>query len=154
VAPGLTRWRASLRAGALLPLGPGPGDARGLRDLPVWGVAGIARPGRFRALLESEGARVVGFSAYRDHHRFSAAEVAREEDAARGAGALLLTTEKDAVRIEPHAAPGAPWRVLPIRVEVEGGWDALAARLLGPQTEAGRAARGRPPGSGVREPGV
>jgi len=71
---------------------------------------------------------VVELAAYRDHHWFSAAEAAREHDAARAADADLLLTAKDAVRWPPGAPRGR------VRV-LEVGWEwllggAAAERLV------------------------
>jgi tetraacyldisaccharide 4'-kinase len=89
-------------------------------------VCGIARPQRFRRSLEAEGAVVAGFSTYRDHHRFTAAELRGEMAAARAEGSVPVTTAKDAVRF-PHEVDREPWRVLEIVLEVDGGWDRLVA---------------------------
>jgi tetraacyldisaccharide 4'-kinase len=63
-------------------------------DREVTLLAGIARPERFRALVESHGARVVEARFFADHHVFSASDVAAPR-------APLLTTEKDATRLPP-----------------------------------------------------
>lgn len=65
---------------------------RFLVDREVTLLAGIARPERFRALVESHGARVVEARFFADHHVFSASDVAAPR-------APLLTTEKDATRL-------------------------------------------------------
>jgi tetraacyldisaccharide 4'-kinase len=118
-----TPRRALRRADALIVLGH---DATGLtqrvRGIPllkarllpsyradlahkkVFGFAGIGRPEKFRATLEQIGARVVGFRAFADHHRFSPQEQAQLREAAQRAGATLVTTTKDAVRLPPGFA--------------------------------------------------
>jgi tetraacyldisaccharide 4'-kinase len=71
----------------------------------VFAFAGIARPERFFADLTSAGWNVVGTRSFRDHHRFSARDVVRVAAAAKKAGAaIVLTTEKDAVRLPPMSA--------------------------------------------------
>lgn len=73
---------------------PGPG-------VPIFGVAGIARPDRFFTDLQAAGHPLAGTLAFRDHHRYSRADVERIERAARHVGAAaVMTTEKDAVRLE------------------------------------------------------
>jgi tetraacyldisaccharide 4'-kinase len=62
-------------------------------------LSAIARPQAFRATCEQLGVAVVREFRYRDHHRFSAAEVDVAAAAARAAGAVLLTTEKDEARL-------------------------------------------------------
>ncbi len=130
-APSAPRTRAWVRPRGLAALGGAEASPPSLHGLAVHGVAAIGRPERFRALLEEEGARVEGWSVFRDHHRFGLEEVRELEGAARGRGLALVTTGKDAVRLAAHADPSAPWWVLDITLEVEGGWDALFARLLG-----------------------
>ena len=101
-----------------------PGDRR------VLAFAGIARPGRFFAALRDRGHDVAGELTFRDHHWFTRADVARIGAAARAAQAnLVVTTEKDAVRLEGvigvpevlELAGGADVRrgVLPMEATIE-----------------------------------
>ena len=61
----------------------------------------IAKPDGFRATLEEAGASVAGFAAFRDHHPYADADVRKiEERAARAGADVLLTTEKDSVKLE------------------------------------------------------
>lgn len=69
------------------------------RDRPVVAFAGIFRPGKFWATLESLGARLIERHAFADHHRFRPAELERLHARAIAAGAALVTTEKDHVRL-------------------------------------------------------
>jgi tetraacyldisaccharide 4'-kinase len=87
----------------------------------ILAVAGIARPRRFLDALSTAGWEVRGEIVHRDHHWYGAADVARAEAAARQAGAaMIVTTEKDAVRLEGLvAASSIPWAYLPMRVTVE-----------------------------------
>lgn len=74
------------------------------RAEPVLAVAGIARPQRFFDDLSNDGWRVADTLVFPDHHPFSTNDIARIVEAARRAGAAAaITTEKDAVRLEPHA---------------------------------------------------
>jgi tetraacyldisaccharide 4'-kinase len=114
-----------LASGAAVDLQPGE---------PVLAVAGIARPERFFGDLEAAGWRVSRRVAFRDHHPFSSADVARLAGEAAAANArLILTTEKDAIRLEPLDRQGLRIAVVPLRVAVDPqtfpGW--LAARLRG-----------------------
>jgi tetraacyldisaccharide 4'-kinase len=66
----------------------------------VFVVTGIARPDRFHADILSVGWDICGSIEYRDHHRFTARDVRRIAAEAKAAGAMIvLTTEKDAVRL-------------------------------------------------------
>jgi tetraacyldisaccharide 4'-kinase len=64
--------------------------------------AGIAAPERFFDDLRREGACLAGTLAFRDHHVYTRADLKKVCDAASSAGAaVLLTTEKDYVRLLP-----------------------------------------------------
>jgi tetraacyldisaccharide 4'-kinase len=95
-------------------------------------LTGVARPGSVRRTVESLGAAVVAVSEFPDHHRFTEAEVAEALRSSERAGAdLLVTTEKDAVRL-PAAVAGDPRiRVVRIDVEVLQGGEVLGAALAG-----------------------
>jgi tetraacyldisaccharide 4'-kinase len=88
-------------------------------DRRVAAVAGIARPTRFVAALPPQGYDVVRELMFRDHHWFTLADIARIEAAAQDAhAALVVTTEKDAVRLEGFAL-SARWAVLPMEVTLD-----------------------------------
>ncbi len=65
----------------------------------VVAFAGIGRPEKFFASLRALGADIVDARAYPDHNAYTAAEIARLKARARDAGAALITTEKDYVRL-------------------------------------------------------
>jgi tetraacyldisaccharide 4'-kinase len=89
-------------------------------DQPVFAVAGIARPERFFADLTSSGWRVAGTMRFRDHHRFSNRDVTRVAAAARAAGAtLIMTTEKDAVRLTGTSFGALPAAAVPLTATIE-----------------------------------
>jgi tetraacyldisaccharide 4'-kinase len=67
----------------------------------------IARPEGFAAMLAEAGCGVVETVAFRDHHRYTMADVERVIEVARGLNASgFVTTEKDSVKLsaEMHAA--------------------------------------------------
>lgn len=105
---------------------------------PVVAFCGIARPAQFFAGLEAAGARIAFRRAFRDHHRYTTADVQDLAAAAHAAGAtVLLTTEKDRVRMgEPGAlfTESLPLLAVPLRTEIENDGavlDWLVARLRG-----------------------
>lgn len=65
----------------------------------VVAFAGIGRPGKFFAMLREMGAEVVEAVAFADHCDFAPAVLRRLVRTARAADAMLVTTEKDAVRL-------------------------------------------------------
>jgi len=121
----------------------GPDGAAAAAGGPVHAFAGIARPDRFFAELREAGWDVKGVTAFRDHHRYTARDVASLASAARASGAgALVTTEKDAVRLLPFRPLPITVLVAPlvVRIEPAGAFrEWLAARLDG---ERARAAEG------------
>jgi len=93
--------------------------------------AGLARPDSFEALVRARGARVAGSRWFRDHHRYSARDLLQLRRAAELAGAeLLVTTEKDSVRLAPSDLTGPPpIAVVPVDLRILAGERALEAAL-------------------------
>ena len=106
---------------SLTPLGAAPAPIQaGTR---VLGVAGIARPERFYSAARAQGWNLVSEMTYPDHFWFSQRDVARMRDrAAREGAQLILTTEKDAVRLLglPYEDFGS-FAYLPMTVTIEPG---------------------------------
>ena len=97
-----------------LPSTPVPSASR------VYAVAGVARPERFFADLQAAGWQVGGSLAFRDHHHFSREDVARIEAEAVATGAsAVMTTEKDAVRLDVSSDHRLPIVVVPLIATVE-----------------------------------
>jgi tetraacyldisaccharide 4'-kinase len=87
---------------------------------PVVAVAGIAAPERFFTDLRGTGWSVAGTMAFKDHHRFSARDMVRIAAAARQAGAaMIVTTEKDYVRLLPLEPWPVPIVFVPIALRPE-----------------------------------
>jgi tetraacyldisaccharide 4'-kinase len=96
----------------------------------VLAMAAIARPERFLSALRALGFSVEHEIVFRDHHWFTPADLRRAEAAAEAAGAdAIVTTEKDAVRIEPLPPGTVPVVFMPIAVHVEPA-EAFRAWLL------------------------
>ena len=72
-----------------------------LCGLAVVAFAGIARPAKFFETVESLGARLVEAVPFADHYAYPEAVLRRLLQTARRRGAMLVTTEKDAVRLPP-----------------------------------------------------
>ena len=85
----------------------GRGEVRGK---PVFLFAGIARPQSFVATVRALGGEIVGTQWFRDHHPYTPRELARLREVA--AGALMVTTEKDLVRIEQ------PGEIVAVRIDL------------------------------------
>jgi tetraacyldisaccharide 4'-kinase len=98
------------------------GDA--IRGRPCLTFAGIAIPEDFAATVTGAGGLVRDFVAFPDHHAYTVRELAALEARARHVGAhLLVTTEKDAVRLPPVVS--MPVWVFRVRLRLWGeepGW--------------------------------
>jgi tetraacyldisaccharide 4'-kinase len=105
-----------LRRARLVPENPGE-----LAGRSVVALAGIGRPEKFFATLEEAGARLIRTYAFPDHHRYREDELARPLAEAERAGAMVVTTSKDWVRLPREIRE----RVHVLRVTV--AWDDVAA---------------------------
>jgi len=103
-----------------------PTPDHGLRGQTVLAFAGIGRPEKFFATLESLGAVLAGRIAFADHHPYTAAEVADLLTRAEALNALPVTTAKDAVRLPADVR--ARVCVLPVRAVFDDA-EALGALL-------------------------
>jgi tetraacyldisaccharide-1-P 4'-kinase len=75
----------------------------GLTTRRLFAFAGLARNEQFFASLRANGLNVVGTKGFRDHHRYTARDIAAIKAAAKAAGAeAIVTTEKDLVKIDDH----------------------------------------------------
>jgi len=86
----------------------------------VLAVAGLARPERFFSSLADEGWTVAGELAFADHHRYTRADVdliVAEMRAARAV--MVLTTEKDLVRLLPLRPLPVPVAWVPLQVSIQ-----------------------------------
>ena len=98
-------------------------------------LAGIARPHRFEASVQALGAHIVHRAFFRDHAWLRPEQLERVDAAARSAGAeLIVTTEKDAVRLPEALGVRLPMARLAVDLQVHDGeqrlHDALA-RVVG-----------------------
>jgi tetraacyldisaccharide 4'-kinase len=96
-----------LRKGEVLPL-------EYLRGKEVIALAGVARPESFSQVLTQLGAHVAGTVFYPDHHEY------RPEDLDRGnKGSVIVTTEKDAVKLRALSLPEREIVVVGIELRIE-----------------------------------
>lgn len=83
-----------------------PKDGTEFAGLPVVAFAGIGRPQKFFDTLRELGASVVAAHAFPDHYRYAEGELHRLRREAERAGARLVTTAKDVVRLPTHRRAG------------------------------------------------
>jgi tetraacyldisaccharide 4'-kinase len=111
---------------------PDPAVAAKLRGQRVYAFAGIAHPEKFYAALGGLGAEIAGTAAFPDHHLYRRREIVGLQRAARQQDALLLTTQKDLVRLagENLADPAFPPPIA-LPVEMRFSDSQLLDELLG-----------------------
>jgi len=102
-------FRARLEADAIV--------AAELIGRPVFAFAGIARPEKFYATLEGIGAIVAGRRQFPDHHVFDARDIGELAALAGRRELMLVTTEKDYVRLAASQRRGV--RALPVTLRFE-----------------------------------
>lgn len=131
------RMRSRLAAFRHLGIDEGRAPSRPLEELrgrTVFLLSGLARPEGFESMVRAAGIGVAGHLQLADHAAYDAGRVADVAARAKQAGAaLVLTTEKDAVKLEPLAPPGAfAAAELNVKLEDEAAWgaflDAIAPR--------------------------
>jgi tetraacyldisaccharide 4'-kinase len=99
----------------------------------VLAFAGIGNPDKFFTTLSEAGVAIAERIGFDDHHRFTAAQAQDLLTRARAANLMLLTTEKDLMRLggDPHLKELAEHAsALPVRLVVDA-WDPFRQMVLG-----------------------
>jgi tetraacyldisaccharide 4'-kinase len=125
-------------------LEPDPAVVKAIGQRKVLAFAGIADPDKFFATLTAAGIQIANRASFPDHHRFSASETLDLVAQAQANNLMLLTTEKDLVRLAGEPALrklAAHATALPVRLVIEEP-DRLRALVLG--AIAGHRARASP----------
>ncbi|MBN2205803.1 MAG: tetraacyldisaccharide 4'-kinase, partial [Candidatus Aminicenantes bacterium] len=106
--------------GVLRPDGIAVSVRDGLQGKKVLAFCGIARPERFFDLLEASGARIAGRLSFPDHFAYPPGARAKIESAYAATGAdLAVTTEKDAVKLDPPDGFPAGFPLFVLRIKIE-----------------------------------
>jgi tetraacyldisaccharide 4'-kinase len=109
------------------------GVVRPLADLARATIAafcGIGNPEGFRRTLDPLCATLLDFRTFPDHHPYNAADVAGLATWSRDLGAdLILTTQKDLVKLRAATLGPIPLTALRIGLDVTAGADILHAAL-------------------------
>lgn len=99
-------WLTAEFAGPILTAAPEPkDDVAWIRGARIVAFAGIGHPERFFSLLEELGGEVVATVPLPDHHAFTAKDAERILDLADLLEAIVITTEKDYVRLGDASGP-------------------------------------------------
>jgi len=118
--------RAGYVASSLLPPAGEPEPLSAVHGRSVYAFAGVARPEGFLETVRELSAVLVGSRFFPDHHSFTQAELDDLlREAKRRQAEMLLTTEKDLVRL-PSGFPA--WAVR-LEVKILQGADTLSHRL-------------------------
>ena len=99
-----------------------PGTVAASAGAKVLAFAGIGDPEKFFATLADAGVAVAERVSFPDHHRYTAAEAQALIARADAENLMLLTTEKDLVRLAGErrlAALAARANALPVRLVIE-----------------------------------
>jgi tetraacyldisaccharide 4'-kinase len=97
---------------------------------PCFAFCAIARPENFFAQLQAAQVVLAGTRSFRDHHRYTDADVRNLQRLRQQAGAsVFVITEKDAVNLGAHLQAMRPIHVVPVRVYLENADGALNAML-------------------------
>lgn len=109
-------------------IAPEPGAAQALKGRRVYAFAGIGRPAKLFQTLRDLGAELVATTGFADHHPYAPDEIMRMVEAAASADSILVTTEKDWVRLPENARPMV--QTLPVALAFDDP-AALAVLLAG-----------------------
>jgi tetraacyldisaccharide 4'-kinase len=108
-----------------------------LKGRRVFAFSGIATPESFEKFLRDLGAVLVGRERYLDHYRYEPGDIAELFKMAQAERAdCVVTTEKDAVRINESAALSLPLYYLRLEIEILRGaadFDEAVGRICFPQ---------------------
>ncbi|MGI9086872.1 MAG: tetraacyldisaccharide 4'-kinase [Chthoniobacterales bacterium] len=108
-----------------------------LRGEFIGSLCGIAQPESFDDGLRKLGARIELSKHYTDHHRYTEAELQNFINRClRRDLAMVVTTEKDAVRFPRLMNPEVPICFLRVEIEILSGhesWEHCVARICQPQ---------------------
>ncbi len=109
--------------------GPTPTPPASLSGARVLALSTLGNPEGFERCLAELGATVVP-ARYPDHYHYHQEELRREVERARALGcSAIVTTEKDAVKLDPAWMDRFPICVLPVELAFDAGQTELEARL-------------------------
>ena len=94
-----------------------------LKGVKVAALSAIANPASFESFLRELGSDIIYTQHFADHHRYTEEEVQEFALQAKKCGAeLILTTEKDAVRMpDPEPFAGIPACFLRVEIDILNG---------------------------------
>lgn len=110
-----------------------------LQDARIAAFSGIASPESFESMLRGFGAEIRYNQRFLDHHRFSRQEIERIYQKAKELKLdMIVTTEKDAVRLFDDIQASIPVYYLRLEIDILSGgedFEEAAARICLPRTQ-------------------
>ena len=108
-----------------------------LKDAKIAAFSGIASPESFENMLRGFGAEIRYNRRFLDHHRFTRSEIRHLYDQAFELGLdMIVTTEKDAVRLFQDIKPKLPIYFLRLEIDILSGeedFEVATARICLPK---------------------
>jgi tetraacyldisaccharide 4'-kinase len=102
-----------------------------LQGKKVCAFAGIARPDSFKKIILAAGAQIISFDIFPDHHRYSQKELADIcNNFLKNNADLLMTTEKDGMRLQEYTEFLRGIYLLRIELEIISAGDSLKNFIL------------------------
>jgi len=102
-----------------------------LHGTRVFAFSGIARPASFTSMLRSLGADIVGEASFPDHYDFKKSDLAGVfQKAADDKVSMIVTTEKDAVRLQTVKHEGVWALRIELMVTEREAWENLILKGL------------------------
>ena len=102
-----------------------------MKGKKICAFAGIGNPTTFQKTLVSLGADVAVFIPFPDHHRYTSADICFINEKARQCRAeIVITTEKDQIKLEPFEAFLSTVYALRVEMEFLSGRDDFERLIL------------------------
>lgn len=112
---------------------------KALKGARIGAFSGIASPESFENMLRGFGSEIRYNQRFLDHHRFTRYEIERLYRKAGQAGLdMIVTTEKDAVRLSEDIEAPVPVYYLRMEIDILSGeedFEGATERICGPRTE-------------------
>lgn len=114
-----------------------------LRGCSIAAFSGIATPESFEAMLRKQGAEIRYNKRFLDHHRFSDNEIQNifTEVAQLNDVTMIVTTEKDAVRLAEGVQAPVPIYYLRLEIDILSGqedFEAAVSRICFPRHDSAK----------------
>jgi len=105
-------------------------EINNLTNKPLTAFAGIGQPDKFFRTLTDAGCNVVSSRSFPDHHAYSLSDLGHLKSLAEKNNSLLITTEKDSVRIPKDQCQDIEVLTITLQWEDEALLQPLLDRLL------------------------